>query len=46
MWVFTGALICYHTHKHTAQSGACKLTHLYNIYLHYLLRAEAATLND
>ena len=47
MWVFTGALIWYHTHKHATHSGARKLTHVYNnIYLHYLLCTEAATLND
>ena len=44
MWFFTGALIWYHTYKHTTHSGAPRLTHLYNIYLQHLLCAHSSYL--
>ena len=46
---FTATLIWYHTQAETAHSGASRLTHPYNIYLHQLLYAHTATfvtLND
>ena len=41
---FTGTLIWYHTHKHTAHAGVSRLTHSYNAYLRHLLCAQSSYL--
>ena len=41
---FTGTLIWYHTHKHTAHAGVSRLTHSYNTYLRHLLCAQSSYL--